>query len=79
MFSTIEYTLVYPVDLKTGCPCQQVTSGESGLSPEELRGSAKEEPLRRLIPESRLIRNSDSAPRRGGSPFFGAWTDTRDE
>jgi hypothetical protein len=80
MFRNIEYGVAYPVDLKTGCPCQQIIGGqESGPSQDDRRQLAGSEPLRRLIPEARKQSKTESTPRRGNCAFFGAWTDTREE
>jgi hypothetical protein len=78
MFSTIEYTVVYPVDVKTGCPCQEDDVRETGTSAQDPPKPAEAEALGRHILEAHIIGNTGSAPRRYNSPFFGSWTDTRE-
>jgi hypothetical protein len=78
MFRTIEYTVVYAVDVKTGCPCQQDDVREPSPSAQEPPEAAEEEALGRHILEAHISGNTGSAPRRCNSPFFGSWTDTRE-
>jgi hypothetical protein len=79
VFRTIEYTIEHPVDLKTGCPCQRDGPGsEPGALLQGRAPADSEETPDGHAERTHFIPERGSAPRRGSSAFFGAWTDTRE-
>ncbi len=78
MFTTVDYTVENLVDSEMDCAVEQDgTALRSGLHAESDLGRVSEEAKPSQAEEVGFVGQTQSAPRRGSSPFFGAWTDTR--